>query len=858
MLGAVVRLPQSDGLVFPSRLSLRTHPWLADHAVDGVVIVPGTGLVELAVRAGDEAGCLVLEELVIEAPLVVPEHRGVRVQVAVGGPSESGARTVEVYSQPEDAGDGGADAWTRHATGMLAATVQPGGSGTGFDFAAWPPAGAQPVDISGGYDLIAEVGYGYGPAFQAVRAVWRRGEELFAEVALPEDQRKEAGRFGIHPALLDAALHSPLLNGAAEHAPAGGAAEGDGTGPELRLPFAWNGLRLHAAGASVLRVRLAQPEPGALSLEAADEAGRLVVTMDSLVSRVVSAEQLERAAGTARTDSLYQVEWTEPPLNHGAEPSPSWVPVATAEQVATLADDVLSGIAPAPALAVLEAVTTDGGAEGAVVALAAQVLEVVQCWLDGPGLEESRLLVVTRGAVPAGDGAVTDPAGSAVWGLVRAAQAENPDRIILADIDPAADGGAEPVLGSVLACGEPQIAVRGTTVLVPRLVRAADHLPGAPVEFGPEGTVLISGAGSLGGLVTRHLVSRHGVRRLVLASRRGPEAEGVAELVADLAEQGAEVSVVACDVSDRGQVEALLASVPAEHPLTAVVHTAGVTDDGVIGTLTPERLARVFAPKVDAVRHLDELTRGLNLDAFIVYSSVSAVFMGAGSGSYAAANAFLDGLMASRRAAGEHGLSLAWGLWDQTTGMAANTDEIVKGRLNRRGGLLAMTPTEGMELFDAALGSAQALLVPAKLDLKAVRAGAAAGSGVPHMLRGLVRTGRQLAHTETGDDGRKLHDRLAGLTAAEQAKVLLDLVRAQVATVLGYGETYHFDAGQGLFEIGFDSLTAIELRNRLRNITETKLSPNLVFDYPTPGMLAAYLHELMCGAQAAQPAAVSV
>ncbi|MEU9233189.1 type I polyketide synthase [Streptomyces subrutilus] len=854
LLGAVVRLPQSDGLVFPSRLSLRTHPWLADHAVDGVVIVPGTGLVELAVRAGDEAGCLVLEELVIEAPLVVPEHGGVRVQVAVGGPSETGARTVEVYSQREDAGDGAADAWTRHATGMLAATVQPGASGTGFDFAAWPPAGAQPVDIGGGYDLIAEVGYGYGPAFQAVRAVWRRGEELFAEVALPEDQRKDAGRFGIHPALLDAALHSPLLNGAAEPAPA----EGEGEGPELRLPFAWNGLRLHAAGASVLRVRLAQPEPGALSLEAADETGRLVVTMDSLVSRVVSAEQLERAAGTARTDSLYQVEWTELPLNQGAESSPSWVPVATAEQVATLADDVLSGIAPAPALAVLEAVTAGGEAEGAVVALAAQVLEVVQCWLDGPGLEESRLLVVTRGAVPAGDGVVTDPAGSAVWGLVRAAQAENPDRIILLDIDPAAGGDAEPVLGPVLACGEPQVAVRGTTVLVPRLVRAADHLPGAPVVFGPEGTVLVSGAGSLGGLVTRHLVSRHGVRHLVLASRRGPDAEGVAELVADLSAQGAAVSVVACDLSDRGQVEALLASVPAEHPLAAVVHTAGVTDDGVIGTLTPERLARVFAPKVDAVRHLDDLTRGLDLDAFVVYSSVSAVFMGAGSGSYAAANAFLDGLMAGRRAAGEHGLSLAWGLWDQTTGMAAHTDEIVKGRLNRRGGLLAMTPAEGMDLFDAALGSGQALLVPAKLDLKAVRAGAAAGSGVPHMLRGLVRTGRQLAHTETGDDGRKLPDRLTGLTAAEQAKVLLDLVRAQVATVLGYSETYHFDAEQGLFEIGFDSLTAIELRNRLRNITEMKLSPNLVFDYPTPGMLAAYLHELMCGAQAAQPAAVSV
>ncbi|WP_030293807.1 type I polyketide synthase [Streptomyces katrae] len=804
LLGAVMHLPQSDGLVFSSRLSLKSHPWLADHAVDGVVIVPGTGLVELAVRAGDEAGCVVLEELVIEAPLVVPDHGGVRVQVAVGGPGETGSRTVEVYSQREDApGDG---VWTRHASGVLSTTVQPGGGGTGFDFAAWPPAGAQPVDISGGYDLIAQVGYGYGPTFQAVRAVWRRGEELFAEVALPEEQRKDAGRFGIHPALLDAALHSPLLNAAAEPGSADGDAVRETGEQELRLPFAWNGLALHAAGASVLRVRLAQPERDALSLEAADEAGRLVVTMDSLVSRAVSAEQLETAAGTARTDSLFRVEWTELPHAQGAEPSPSWLPVDTAEQVATLAYDVLSGAAAAPALAVLEAATGGtGGAAGedAVLGLATRVLDVLQCWLGGAGLEESRLLVVTRGAVPAGDGAVTDPAGSAVWGLVRAAQAENPDRIILVDTDPAADEGAEPVLGAVLACGEPQLAVREGTLFVPRLARTTGHAADAPAVFGPEGTVLVSGAGSLGGLVARHLVSRHGVRHLMLASRRGPDAEGVQELVADLTEQGAAVTVVACDMSDRGQVEALLASVPAEHRLAGVVHTAGVTDDGVIGTLTPERLARVFAPKVDAVRHLDELTRGLELEAFI--------------------------------------------------------DDIVKARLNRRGGLQAMSPAEGMELFDAAVRSGQALLVPAKLDLRGVRAGSAAGGGVPHMLRSLVRAGRQQAQAaDTADEGRKLYDRLATLTAAEQKKVLLDLVRAQVAAVLGYSATYHFEADQGLFEIGFDSLTAIELRNRLRNITETKLSPNLVFDYPTPGMLAAYLHELTCGERAANPVAISV
>ncbi|MEV6172001.1 type I polyketide synthase [Streptomyces sp. NPDC051954] len=854
LLGAVVELPHSDGLVFTSRLSLKVHPWLADHRVGGVVLVPGTGLVELAVRAGDEAGCGVLEELVIEAPLVVPEQGGVRVQVALGGPAGDGSRSVDVYSRREDAaGQSGADAWTRHATGMLAATVQPVGGAGAFDFAAWPPPGAQPVDIGGGYDLLTQVGYGYGPAFQGVRALWRRGEEMFAEVALPEEHRKEGAGFGIHPALLDAALHSPLLQIAGAVASGGGVAAGPG-GPELRLPFAWNGLVLHAAGASALRVRIAPSGPDALSLAAADQAGALVVTMDSLVSRVVSAEQLETAADTARADSLFRVEWTELPPVQGAERSPSWVPVATAEEVATLADDVESG-AETPAVAVLEAIGGEG--EDAVLALTSRVLEVVQCWLDGPGLEESRLVVATRGAVPAVDGVVTDPAGAAVWGLVRAAQAENPDRIVLVDTDPAAGDGVVPVLGAVLAGGEPQVAVRGATLCVPRLTRSAAQVPDAPAVFGPEGTVLVSGAGSLGGLVARHLVTRHGVRHLVLASRRGPDAEGVQELVAELTEHGAAVSLVACDVSDRAQVEGLLASVSGD--LRAVVHTAGVTDDGVIGALTPERLARVFAPKVDAVRHLDELTRGLALDAFVVYSSVSAVFMGAGSGSYAAANAFLDGLMAHRRAAGLPGLSLAWGLWEQTSGMAANTDDLTRSRMNRRGGLQAITPTEGMELFDAAVGSGQAQLVPAKLDLQSLRAQAAAGGGVPHMLRGLVRTGRQLANAASAaDQGPTLSERLAGLAAVEQAQVLLDVVRAQVAAVLGHSATYQIDADQGLFEVGFDSLTALELRNRLRTTTEKKLAPSVVFDYPTAGMLAGHLHELMCGEEAAQPVAISV
>ncbi|MFE2722668.1 type I polyketide synthase [Kitasatospora sp. NPDC059327] len=847
LLGAVVEVPETGGVLCTSRLSLRTHPWLADHAVGDVVLLPGTGLVELAVRAGDEVGCGTLDELVIEAPLILPAQGGVRVQVTVGGPDENGARPVAVYSTREESVG---EPWTRHATGVLTAAARPAGSG--FDFTAWPPPGAERVEISPEefYAGLLEHDYVYGPVFRGLRAAWRRGDEVFAEIALPEEDRAGAAGYGIHPALLDAALHAKAFLSA-----------GDG---RTMLPFAWNGLALHAAGASSLRVRVAQPAPDALSLEAVDEAGGPVLTADSLVFRPVSAEQLGAAAGRTGGDSLFAVDWTEV---RPAEPAgaPSWLRLSTAEEVATLAEDALSGAA-VPATALLEAVT--GGDADSPLEVTDRVLEVVQTWLAGTGLEDTRLVVVTRGAVPAGgDATVVDPAGAAVWGLVRAAQAENPDRIVLLDTDAADPVDVESlpgsVLGRVLAVGEPQVAVRGSALYVPRLARAVAADRAEPV-LDPAGTVLITGGtGSLGAVLARHLVTRHGVRQLVLTSRRGLEAEGARELVAELVELGAEsVTVPACDVTDRDAVAELLATVQRDgRRLTAVLHAAGLFDAGVIGEVDRERLERVFGAKVTATQHLDELTRKLapELDAFVVYSSVSAVFLGAGTGAYAAANAFMDGLMARRRAAGLPALSLAWGLWEQDSGMAANTDDLTRSRLNRRGGLLGMTPAEGMELFDTALRADRALLVPAKLDLRALRADAAAGREAPPLLRGLVRASRQSARAAvSGDERRRLAERLAGLPGAERTTLLLDVVRAQVAVVLGYSASHHIDVDQGLFEIGFDSLTALELRNRLGELMGAKLSAGLVFDHPTPGRIVAHMQERMFGEGAGGVAAISV
>ncbi|AYN38259.1 SDR family NAD(P)-dependent oxidoreductase [Streptomyces dangxiongensis] len=859
LLGAVVEVPETGGVLFTSRLSLRTHPWLADHAVGGVVLVPGTGLVELAVRAGDEVGSGVLDELVIEAPLVVPEHGGVRVQVAVGGPDDSGLRTVSVYSAREDTvGEIGSDVWTRHATGTLITTLTTTGTGM-FDFTAWPPLGAEQVevDVDAFYSGLIEQGYTYGPVFQGLRAVWRRGDEVYAEVALPDGQREEAARFGIHPALLDAALHA---NGFV--APADAPAPGDG--PRTVLPFAWRRLALHASGASALRVRVAPSGPDAVSVQAADETGDPVLTTESLVFRAVSAEQLQAAAGAPGADALFRVEWTDLPAPARAgTPAPSWARVANAADLA----------GPAVTDAVPEVLVVPADGPGDALDRTSHVLDVLRAWLADERLAESRLVVVTRGAVPAdGEETVTDPAGAAVWGLVRAAQAENPDRIVLIDTDDTAHTGISPatdstasretvhdttqpeadeslavLLATALAAGEPQVALRGTAVRAPRLVRAAPVGAGADgAPWDPQGTVLVTGGtGSLGALLARHLVERRGVRHLLLASRRGPDAAGARELVADLTALGAAtVRVAACDIADREAVAALLDSVPDDRPLTAVLHTAGVLDDGVIGTLDRERLAHVFAPKVVAVRHLDELTRerAPRLAEFAVFSSAAGLFGSAGQGNYAAANAWLDAAMARRRAAGLPARSLAWGPWEQTTGMTTGTEAAARTRGNRRGGVLPLTPQEGMALLDAALAGDDTLLVPVKLDLRAVRAEAATGTGVPPLLRQLVRAGRQSARATAGDGGDGLLRRLAGLDRDRQEALLLDVVRDHVAGVLGHAGADGVSAETAFKDAGFDSLTSVELRNRLRGATGVNLSATVVFDYPTPLALARHLH----------------
>ncbi|WUG42419.1 SDR family NAD(P)-dependent oxidoreductase [Kitasatospora sp. NBC_00458] len=851
LLGAAVALAAGDGFLFTGRLSLRTHPWLADHAVAGTVLVPGTGMLELALRAGAEVGCEHVEELTLEAPLVVPERGGVQIQLVVGELDGTGRRSLTLHSRIQgDAEESAQSEWVRHATGTLAAQEA---GGAREDLAVWPPQGAEVADVSDLYERFAERGFAYGPVFAGLRAAWRRGEEVFAEVALPVEEQAQAARFGIHPALLDAALHAVALGGVTE----------DDRG---RLPFSWSGVSLHAVGARELRVRLTPVGEGAVSLFVADAAGVVVAAVESLVLRPVTAEQVRAARGAVLgQDSLLRVDWTalSVPADVAGVAGTAWLGERPAALVGLAGDGFVDlaalGAAVDAGLKVPGTVVlgVSGGSADPVVGVrevAAGVLGVLQGWTADERWAGSRLVVVTRGAVAVESGAgVTDLAAASVWGLVRSAQSEHPGRIVLVDVD----GEVSGVLPGLLACDEPQVAVRGGAAFVPQLARVERSAPAGGGEpagglgFAAGGTVLVTGAtGTLGALVARHLVAGHGVRRLVLASRSGADAPGAAELVAELTGAGASVTVEACDVADRDALAALLARIPAQAPLTGIVHTAGVLDDGVIESLTPERLDTVLRPKLDAAWHLHELTEHLDLSAFVLFSSVAATFGAPGQGNYATANAFLDGLAQHRRAKGLPAVSLAWGLWAEASGM---TGALGDGSVQRmaRSGLRGLSSREGLELFDAACSGGEAVSVPARLDLAVFRSQAAASGGVPALLRGLVRVPVRRASSVVGgqDAVVVLKGRLAGLSEAEQRRVLLDLVCGEAAAVLGHATADAVGAELGFLDAGFDSLTAVELRNRVNAATGLRLPATLIFDYPTPAALTQHLQSELCSGE---------
>ncbi|MEU7576068.1 type I polyketide synthase [Streptomyces sp. NPDC041068] len=793
LLGAAVELPDGGGTLFTGRLAVATHPWLADHAVTDAVLLPGVAFLEMAAHAGGRLGSGLIEELTLAAPLILPageaEATGVQLRLTVGPSDETGRRSVDFHSRPE-----GADPdqpWTRHASGLLA----PRPDAAEAERMPWPPDAATPLDVDSLYDVMAARGITYGPVFRGLRAVWRRGEEILAEVALPDSvPGGHPDGFAVHPALLDAAMQTA---GARSADPEAEAPQGGG----VPLPFSWHQVMLGACAGGTLRVVLRPDGPDAVTLRAVDRDGRVVLDVGSLALRTASYASLR-----ALDRSLYRVEWapvTVPPADR-----------ASARRWARLS------VPPA----------TSAGPE-AVHAAAAAALERLRTWLADPESDGShQLVVLTRGAAGPGDAPV-DPAGAAVWGLVRSAQLEHPGRFVLLDTEEPIVTPA--VLSDALATEEPQLVLREGVLYAPRLTRADTRAARPDVPVDPDGTVLLTGGGGvIAGTLARHLVARHGVRSLVLLGRRGSAAPGMDELTAELRELGADVTVVACDVADREALAAVLADIPARHPLRAVVHTAGVLDDGLLEDQTPQRLSAVLRPKIDGAWHLHELTRDADLSAFVVCSSAAGVFGNPGQSAYAAANASLDALMTARHRDGLPATALAWGLWEERGGL---TEHLTGTDLRRmaRSGVRGLTAEDGAALFDTALTLDEPVLVPVHLDLAAYR-----NAPVPPLLRALVQAPDR---PRPAADSGALRRRLDAAGADEHGPILLELVLTQAADVLGHTAADALSGDDAFLSVGFDSLTSVELRNRLAARTGLRLPPTAVLDSGTPARLAQLL-----------------
>ncbi len=858
LLGASVTLADSSAVLSTAEFSVRTHPWLADHAVAGTVVLPTAAYLDFALHLGGRVGCDHLVELVQERPLVLDGPESVEIQVVLDGPGEDGGRPFACYSRSVEVmaaaavsstsdDDGGADRpWTRHAHGVLA----PAGSAPSpvESDETWPPPGAQAADtdeVDEIYEGLWERGLQHGPAFRGLTAVWRAGDEVYAEVAVPEEFRADALRVALHPALLEAALHA---------APSLGHPGG--------FAVSWTDCTLYAASAEVLRVRLRPLPDGRLRLDLADEFGAPVATVGAVALTPATELSLPVADAPGSVD-LFAVEWAELPV--AARPVSRPV-MAVAGDGPALPDavrhpdldaflatlDDTGAVAPELVLVSWQDAAKDvaEAAElpAAVHESAAAALESLQRWLAEERTADTRLVVVTRDAVAARPGeSVADLAAAAVRGLVRSAQSENPGRFLLVDTDTDTETGtdADTFLAAVLDAahsGETEIALRAGRAYAARLGRhvpdPATSGPAAVPALDPERTVLITGAGgTVAGAVARHLVAAHGVRHLMLMSRRGQNAPATVGLCAELERAGAEVTVVACDAADPAALEESLAAVPERHPLGAVFHAAGVVDDGVVPALTPARLSAVLRPKVDAAVHLARLTRETDLSAFVLFSSAAATFGGPGQGNYAAANAFLEAMAATLRAEGRPALALGWGLWEEESGMTGGLGDADRTRMARSG--IAPLPTaDALALLDLGLAQDRPVLLPIRLDLATARA---ATSPTPALLRDPA-AARRTVRGASARSGGRLARTIAALPESERPGALLRLVQTEIAQVLGHpAGAPAADPERAFRDLGFDSLTAVDLRNALERRTGLRLAPTIAFDHPTPAALAGHL-----------------
>jgi polyketide synthase 12 len=854
LLRAAQSLAEFDrGCVLSGRLALESHSWLGDHILAGEVWFPECGMLDLALSAGAQVGCDVVHELECERPLLLPRDGAVHLQVLVGAPGPDGRRSVGIHSRVELPGERALlDEWTTHASGSIGAhasraEVEDAVVSAGGDRQQdW-----EQVDLEALHDVLAAADLDLGSAFLWIGSASRAGDEVLAQIEAPNGLDLKG--FAVHPALLDAALRLVSLGDPGERAKHEG---------HFWTPHIWRDVHYWPTDSSKLTARIVAAQAGVFSLELTDDRDRAVLR-GSVVMRELSPERRAQMGAPSRSRSLFELDWRPFELPRAASTGRLFV-IAQADGDGRTPDSVsgdlctqlrAKGDMPSPAggqsmearatvselpgdLCERDTVLLDlhAASEGVVASahrIAENALVALQSLLSEENGPPPRVGVITHRALAAraGEG-VEGVEASVVLGLARTAQMERPGRVTLVDVDD--EHVSLRMIAAAVACEEPQIAIRDGQALRARLARAnAAVVP--PRLLDPSRTVLITGGlTGLGALIARHLTVVHKVRSLVIAARSGPKAQHAERLRQELTELGAEVLIVACDVSSREQVADLLDRVPEEMPLGAVVHSAAVLDDGVLQSLTPDRLGSVLRPKVDGAWHLHELTSQLDLSAFVLFSSVAGVLGNPGQANYAAANAFLDALAAHRRSRGLPGVSIAWGRWEQegvdsVALRAADLDRLA------RLGVSPLAAEEGLRLFDLALAGQSSSAIALRLDLPKVRALARDGIVIP-----LFSDVIGVASAAPEESGRRLAMQLEGVAPEEREDAVLQFVRAEIAVVMGR-PVEEIEADVTFKDLGFDSLGAVDLRNRLATASGLRLPATLIFSYPTPAALAGYL-----------------
>jgi acyl transferase domain-containing protein/acyl carrier protein len=786
--------------VWAGRLSFDEQPWLRDHMLQDVAVFPGAAFAELALWSGLEVGCPLVHELNLHTPLVLPDEGTIEIRVHISPLDDQArrgllieSRTRHRHSTPEQ--------WRCHAEAEISATAV---ASTPAQLEPWPPTGATPVHIAGLYERLSRDGYRYGSLFRGLNRIWTTPDAVYAEVSLAEQLYENAESFVIHPVLLDAALHSVLATRPAD-------VRDDAEPQPLLVPFLWRDIAIADGDYRALRVRLTPAEPDAVSLAFVDRHGNAAGRIGVLELRSLDQDQLSDITG----QHMYRIEWR-----------PARLESARRTDVPTLFH------------------CPTGSDAQAVLQATAAVLAAIQEQLRD-AVTSAKLAIITQGAVGLPGEDITNLAGAAVWGLVRAAQSEHPGRFLLIDTDHVNADSAD-VFSAIADSDAIQVAIRRGNYYSARLVPAVDpserETPGSadsPTSTADGGkvTVLITGGtGTVGGLVARHLAVSRGVSRMILCSRRGMATPGAENLVAELTELGIGVDTIACDVADRGAVAAVLDTIPAESPL-AIIHAAGVLDDGVVSSLTADRLDRVLAPKVDAALHLHELTVEHNVCEFVMFSSARGILGGSGQANYAAANAALDGLAVHRRANGLPGQSLAWGWWAQESQLTKTLAGAHAARMSRSG-LGPMPSPTALAVFDTATQRGDANIITARLDVTC------AADAAPMLF--------DASGPEAGPSGSELGDRLGALATEDQHLLLLDIIREHAAVVLNRGDRSVLGGSRSFRELGFDSLSAVELRNRLNTTAGVKLAQNVVFECKTPDALAEHLRTTLIGVRSAE------